>query len=81
MASTHRHRKLDDNLSVYMEKPECCPVRVEVYMTSELADALVSAEMWRLDGLGDSPGFEAPQVALGDAVASALRQIAEGVAR
>ena len=81
MASAHRHRKLDDNWSVYMAAPECCPVRVEVYMTSELADALVGEEMWRLDGLGDSPGFEAPPLALGDAVASALRQIAEGAAR
>lgn len=81
MASTYRHHKLDHNWSVYMDTPECCPVRVEVYMTSELADALVSEEMWRLDGSGDSPGLEAPAVALGDAVASALRQIAEGAAR
>ena len=81
MASTHRHRKFDDNWSVHMDAPERCPVRVEVYMTRELADALVSEEMLRLDGLGDNPGFDAPAVALGDAVVAALRQVAEGAAR
>ena len=81
MASTHRHPKFDDNWCVYTAKPECCPVRVEIYMTSELADALVSEEMWRLDGLDDNPGFDAPAVTLGDAVVAALRQVAEGATR